>query len=119
MKNLSIKAYNRNTYVSRLSGGNKQKVSFAKWTACGSDVIIMDCPTRGVDVSVKQAMYGIINQMKQEGKAILLISEELSELIGMSDRIVIMSDKNRNAKIVKEFERSADLKQTDIINYML
>ena len=57
--------------------------------------------------------------MKQEGKAILLISEELSELIGMSDRIVIMSDKNRNAKIVKEFERSADLKQTDIINYML
>lgn len=119
MKNLSIKAYNRNTYVYRLSGGNKQKVSFAKWTACGSDVIIMDCPTRGVDVSVKQAMYGIINQMKQEGKAILLISEELSELIGMSDRIVIMSDKNRNAKIVKEFERSADLKQTDIINYML
>lgn len=119
MKNLSIKAYNRNTYVYRLSGGNKQKVSFAKWTAAGSDVIIMDCPTRGVDVSVKQAMYGIINQMKKDGKAILLISEELSELIGMSDRIVIMADKNKNAKIVKEFERSADLKQTDIIEYML
>ncbi len=119
MKDLSIKAYNRKTYVYKLSGGNKQKVSFAKWTACGSNVIIMDCPTRGVDVSVKQAMYAIINKMKQEGKAILLISEELSELIGMSDRIVIMADKNKEAKIVKEFERSKDLKQTDIINYML
>lgn len=119
MKDLSIKAYNRNTYVNRLSGGNKQKVSFAKWTAAESSVIIMDCPTRGVDVSVKQAMYAIINKMKQDGKAILLISEELSELIGMADRIVIMADKNKNARIVKEFTRSADLKQTDIINYML
>ena len=119
MKDLSIKAYNRNTYVNRLSGGNKQKVSFAKWTAAESSVIIMDCPTRGVDVSVKQAMYAIINKMKQDGKAILLISEELSELIGMADRIVIMADKNKNARIVKEFTRSADLKETDIINYML
>lgn len=115
IKNLSIKCYSRNTYVNKLSGGNKQKVSFAKWIANGSEVIIMDCPTRGVDVAVKQAMYRIINDMKKQGKAILLISEELAELIGMCDRILIMKDFN----ISKEFERSADLKEVDIIDYML
>jgi ribose transport system ATP-binding protein len=115
IKNLSIKCHSPNTYVSKLSGGNKQKVSFAKWTANKSDVIIMDCPTRGVDVAVKQAMYKIINDMKKEGKAILLISEEMTELIGMSDRLLIMN----NYKVVKEFERSKDLKETDIIEYML
>lgn len=115
IKRFSIKCHSMKTYVSKLSGGNKQKVSFAKWTANGSNVIIMDCPTRGVDVSVKQAMYKVIDDMKKEGKAILLISEELSELIGMSDRLVIMN----NFKIAKEFSRSKDLKQTDIIEYML
>lgn len=119
MKDLAIKAHSKNTYVFRLSGGNKQKVSFAKWTAAKSEVIIMDCPTRGVDVAVKQAMYRIINDMKKQGKAILLISEEMSELIGMADRIEIMNDKNKDAKIVKEFMRSKDLKETDIIDYML
>lgn len=115
IKNLSIKCNSPKTYVSKLSGGNKQKVSFAKWTANGSEVIIMDCPTRGVDVSVKQAMYKIINEMKQQGKAILLISEEMTELIGMADRLIVM----RDFKISKEFKRSKDLKETDIIEYML
>lgn len=119
MKSLSIKANSSKTYVSRLSGGNKQKVSFGKWTAAKSDVIIMDCPTRGVDVAVKQAMYAIISDMKKQGKAILLISEEMSELIGMSDRIEIMNEKNKETRIVKEFLRSKDLKETDIIEYML
>lgn len=115
IKNLSIKCYNRDTYVSKLSGGNKQKVSFGKWLANGSDVIIMDCPTRGVDVAVKQAMYKIIEELKEAGKAILLISEELAELIGMADRIIIMKD----FKVTKEFKRSANLKEVDIIDYML
>lgn len=115
IKNLSIKCNNSGMYVSKLSGGNKQKVSFAKWTAAQSEVIIMDCPTRGVDVAVKQAMYKIIGDMKKQGKAILLISEEMTELIGMSDRLIIMN----NFKIVKEFKRSKDLKETDIIEYML
>lgn len=115
IKSLSIKCHSPRMYVSKLSGGNKQKVSFAKWTANKSQVIVMDCPTRGVDVAVKQAMYKIINEMKNEGKAILLISEEMTELIGMADRLVIMKD----FKTVKEFERSKDLKETDIIEYML
>ena len=110
-----IKCGSGKQYVNTLSGGNKQKVSFAKWTAKGSDVIIMDCPTRGVDIGVKQAMYSLIEQMKNEGKAILMISEELSELIGMSDRLIIMKD----FEVTAEMERSADLKQTDIIEYMI
>ena len=84
-------------------------------TAKGSEVIIMDCPTRGVDIGVKQAMYSLIELMKKEGKAILMISEELSELIGMADKMIIMKD----FKVTKEFMRSPELKQTDIIEYMI
>lgn len=112
---LRIKCGSGKQYVNTLSGGNKQKVSFAKWLAKDSAVLIMDCPTRGVDIGVKQAMYALIDQMKHEGKAILMISEELSELIGMADRIIIMKD----YQVTKEFERSADLKQTDMIEYMI
>ena len=112
---LEIKCRNGNQWVSTLSGGNKQKVSFAKWIAKGAEIIIMDCPTRGVDIGVKQAMYGLIDQMKQEGKAILMISEEMSELIGMSDRLIVMKD----SKIAKEFKRSASLSETDVIEYMI
>jgi ribose transport system ATP-binding protein len=110
-----IKCGSGRQYVSTLSGGNKQKVSFAKWMARASQVVIMDCPTRGVDIGVKQAMYALIEQMKREGKAILMISEELSELIGMADRIIIMKD----FAVSREFTRSAELKQTDIIEYMI
>lgn len=112
---LRIKCHSGKQLVNTLSGGNKQKVSFAKWYAKDSDVIIMDCPTRGVDIGVKQAMYTLIEQMKKEGKAILMISEELSELVGMADRILIMKD----FKVTKEFMRSPSLKQTDIIEYMI
>ncbi len=110
-----IKCASEKQWVNTLSGGNKQKVSFAKWTAKNSDVLIMDCPTRGVDIGVKQAMYQIIAEMKRQGKAILIISEELTELIGMSDRLVIM----RDFAVQKEFLRSPDLKETDIIEYMI
>ena len=112
---MRIKCHSGKQLVNTLSGGNKQKVSFAKWYAKGSDVIIMDCPTRGVDIGVKQSMYMLIEQMKKEGKAILMISEELSELVGMADKILIM----KNFEVTKEFMRSPDLKQTDIIEYMI
>lgn len=112
---LSIKCNSSKQYVSTLSGGNKQKVSFAKWMANDSEVIIMDCPTRGVDVGVKQSMYQIMEEMKKCGKAIVMISEELTELIGMSDRLIVMKD----FKITRQFNRSADLKQIDIIEYMI
>ncbi len=111
----SIKCGSGKQWVNTLSGGNKQKVSFGKWTAKGSEVIIMDCPTRGVDIGVKQSMYALIEQMKRDGKAVLMISEELAELIGMADRLLIMKD----FEVTKEFTRSPDIKQTDIIEYMI
>lgn len=112
---LSIKCSSRNQLVQQLSGGNKQKVVFGKWIGCGSEVLILDCPTRGVDIGVKQAMYQLMVKLKREGKAILLISEEMPELMGMSDRILIMKD----GEIKKEFMRSKDLSDADIIGYMI
>lgn len=115
IRRFRIKCAAGSQWVSTLSGGNKQKVSFAKWMAKGSDIIIMDCPTRGVDVGVKQFMYQVIMEMKQAGKAILMISEELSELIGMADRLLIMKD----FKIAKEFKRSPELSPVDMVDYMV
>ena len=113
--NFRIKCNNGKQWVNTLSGGNKQKVSFSKWTAKKSDVLIMDCPTRGVDIGVKQFMYHVIDEMKKEGKSIILISEELAELIGMADKIIIMKD----FEVTHEFMRSPDLKETEIIEYMI
>lgn len=115
VENLSIKCSDINQDVSVLSGGNKQKVVFGKWIGCESEILILDCPTRGVDIGVKQAMYQLMTKLKNEGKSILMISEELSELLGMSDRIIIMKD----GKITKEFERRKDLTDAQIIGYMI
>jgi ribose transport system ATP-binding protein len=112
---LSIKCADRDQQVSQLSGGNKQKVVFGKWIGRGSEVLILDCPTRGVDIGVKRAMYQLMTELKNEGKSIIMISEELPELMGMSDRLIIMKD----GRITKEFERSADLSDTEIIKYMI
>lgn len=113
--NLSIKCTDKDQYVSALSGGNKQKVVFGKWIGRGSEILILDCPTRGVDIGVKQAMYQLMYNMKKEGKSIIIISEEMSELIGMSDRLVVMKD----GRIMKEFPRSNKLSEADIIQYMI
>lgn len=115
MVDLSIKANSSQDLISTLSGGNKQKVSLAKWIGNNSEILILDNPTRGVDIGVKQFIYQLMYQMKLEGKSILMISEELPELIGMSDRILIMKD----GKINKEFTRSEDLTQEQIVKYMI
>lgn len=112
---MQIKCFSPEQPVSELSGGNKQKVVFAKWIGYGSQVLVLDCPTRGVDIGVKQMMYSLMYKMKNEGKTIIMISEELSELIGMSDRLLIMKDGN----IAKEFLRNPELSDADIIGYMV
>lgn len=112
---LSIKCAGMNQYVAALSGGNKQKVVFGKWIGRGSEILILDCPTRGVDIGVKQAMYQLMYKMKKEGKSIVIISEEMAELIGMADRLIIMKD----GEIKKEFSRSRTLSESDIIQYMI
>lgn len=115
IEDLSIKCSGAEQLTSQLSGGNKQKVVFGKWIGCGSEILILDCPTRGVDIGVKQSMYQLMMQLKNEGKSILMISEELPELMGMSDRILIM----KNGSVTKEFLRSSELTDAEIIKYMI
>ena len=98
-----------------LSGGNKQKVVLARWVGKDSDLIILDSPTRGIDVKVKADIYAMMNDMRKRGKSIIMISEEIMELLGMADRILIMKD----GKINGEFLRSPDLKDTDLIDNMI
>ena len=115
IEDLLIKCAGKNYKVNTLSGGNKQKVVFGKWMASDAEILILDCPTRGIDVGVKAAMYQLMYEMKKAGKSILLISEELSELIGMSDRIIMMKD----GKITAERNRADGLSEHDLINYMI
>jgi len=112
---LSIKCQNAYQPVRALSGGNKQKVVFGKWCADDADILILDCPTRGVDIGVKAAMYELIYEMKKNGKSIIMISEELPELMGMSDRLLIMKD----GKISGEFFRTDGFDDRKLIEYMI
>lgn len=99
---LSIKCASIDQDVQYLSGGNKQKVVFGKWVGRDCDILILDCPTRGVDIGVKAAMYQLIYKMKQEGKSIVMISEELPELIGMCDRLLIIRDGVKAGEFARE-----------------
>ena len=92
VKKLSIKTPSIKTPIQSLSGGNQQKVIISRWLANDPDVLIMDEPTRGIDVGAKYDVYKIINRMADEGKAVLVISSELPELLGICDRIYIMSE---------------------------
>ncbi len=114
-ESLSIKCVGVKQNCAELSGGNKQKVAYGKWIASKADILIMDCPTRGIDIGVKAAMYNLMYQFKKEGKAIVMISEELPELIGMSDRMLIMKD----GRITHEVLRSPDVKDSQLIDYMV
>jgi len=99
---LSIKAYSSMQLVSKLSGGNQQKVVIAKWLAANPKILILDEPTRGIDVGAKAEIYALIDQLANQGIAIILISSELPEILGMSDRIIVL----REGKQVSEFSRS-------------
>lgn len=115
VEEMSIKCATINQQVKFLSGGNKQKVVFSKWLGRQSEILILDCPTRGIDIGVKASMYRLMEQMKAEGKSILMISEELTELIGMSDRLLILKD----GSISCELRRDETFDENTVINYML
>jgi ribose transport system ATP-binding protein len=88
--------------VKFLSGGNQQKVVIAKWLFSDVDILIMDEPTRGIDVGAKYEIYLLMNELVEEGKSVILISSELNEIIGLSDRVVVMRDGRINALLNKE-----------------
>lgn len=112
---MQVRMRGTSQYVSQLSGGNKQKVVIARWIGRDSDILVLDSPTRGIDVGVKADIYALMNDLRNKGKSIIMISEEMQELIGMSDRILIM----KNGKINGEFFRSEDLGEEDLIQKMI
>lgn len=92
VKKMNIKTPSSKTLIKSLSGGNQQKVLIGRWLANNPDVLILDDPTRGIDVGAKYEIYCIIAELAKEGKSIIMISSEMGELIGMSDRIMVMCD---------------------------
>lgn len=112
---LQVKMNHIRQYISELSGGNKQKVAICKWLANDSEIFLMDCPTRGIDVGVKANIYLLMQELKKQGKSIIMVSEELTELIGMSDRIVILKD----GECSGEFLRHNKPSEQEIIRTML
>ncbi|MBQ7370530.1 MAG: sugar ABC transporter ATP-binding protein [Blautia sp.] len=114
-RGLEIKMRDTDQYVMELSGGNKQKVALAKWLGFGADIFILDCPTRGIDIGVKSNIYQLMIQLREAGKSIIMISEELAEVIGMSDRVIILKE----GKISGEFKREQQLTELMLIDYMV
>jgi ribose transport system ATP-binding protein len=92
IKRLHIKTQSSSTLVRNLSGGNQQKVVIAKWIGIGLSVLILDEPTRGVDVGAKREIYQLMNELTERGVAIIMVSSELPEVLGMSDRIVVVHE---------------------------
>ena len=109
---LRIKTPSVNQLVGNLSGGNQQKVAVAKWLASESKILILDEPTRGIDVGAKQEIYDLINQLTQEGLGIIMISSEMEEIMGMSDRMLVMAEGNVVGELQKE-----EFSQDKILRY--
>jgi ribose transport system ATP-binding protein len=114
-KELDIRVSDVNHLCLTLSGGNRQKVVLSKWLARNTDIFIFACPTRGIDVGAKSQIYRLMEKLKSQGKAILMISEELPELIGMSDNIMIF----KGGEIVKTFKRSEQPSEEEIVANMV
>ncbi len=89
---MNVKAPNLDTPISSLSGGNQQKVLIARWLLTNPDILILDEPTRGIDVGAKYEIYTIIQSLAAQGKSIIMISSEMPELLGVSDRIMVMCE---------------------------
>jgi len=97
-----------------LSGGNQQKVVLSKWIYADPDVLILDEPTRGIDVGAKYEIYTIINSLAAQGKAVIVISSELPELIGLCDRIYTLNEGRLTGEVARE-----DAKQETLMRYMM
>ncbi|NGP45132.1 sugar ABC transporter ATP-binding protein [Bacillaceae bacterium SIJ1] len=102
IKRLTIKTESASTEAKNLSGGNQQKVVIAKWIGIGPKVLILDEPTRGVDVGAKREIYQLMNELTERGVAIIMVSSELPEILGMSDRIIVVHEGTIAGELSKE-----------------
>lgn len=99
---LEIKVPSLRSEVSSLSGGNQQKVVVAKIMAADLSIIFFDEPTKGIDVAAKSEIYALMDDMCQEGKSIVMISSDMEEVLGMSDRIVVLSEGEKAGELEKQ-----------------
>jgi methyl-galactoside transport system ATP-binding protein len=112
IKKLQIKTPSMKQHISNLSGGNQQKVIVSRWLANDPDVLIMDEPTRGIDVGAKHEIYEIMNDLVKQGKAIIMISSEMSELLGMADRVCVMC----NGRLTGEIHAPEEMTQEHVMS---
>ena len=110
---LKIKTPSFDQKVKNLSGGNQQKVVLSKWLASGADILIFDEPTRGIDVGAKHEIYQLMDRLVQEGKSIIMVSSEMEELLGMSDRIVVLHE----GSLAGSIENRDEFSQEKIMAY--
>ena len=111
VESLKIKISGQDQPAGNLSGGNQQKVVLAKWLAGHADILVFDEPTRGIDVGAKYEIYLLMNRLVEEGKAVIMISSELPEILGMSDRILVMHE----GQVKGEITNVAGTTQEDIL----
>ncbi len=111
-ESIRIKTPSIEQKIKNLSGGNQQKVIIARWLASEPDLVIFDEPTRGIDVGAKSEIYTLVNTLVEDGKAVLMISSEMEEVMGMSDRIIVLCE----GRISGELDRK-DFKQETIMNF--
>lgn len=117
MKRLNVRAPGPSTTCRSLSGGNQQKVVFAKWLARGVRILVLDDPGRGLDVGAKEDVYALMREIAARGGAVLLVSDNLPELIGLSNRIIVLRDGMVSA--VVEAPRDAKPREVDVVSAML
>lgn len=111
---LRLKYANLGQATKNLSGGNQQKVVLSKWMFSNPEILILDEPTRGIDVGAKHEIFQIINQLAEQGKAVIVISSELLEVLGLSDRIYVMDKGRIKAELSKE-----EASQEKIMSYIV
>ncbi|MDQ1147858.1 ABC-type sugar transport system ATPase subunit [Bacillus sp. SORGH_AS 510] len=104
---MKVKTPSQKTAIGSLSGGNQQKVIIGRWLLTKPDILLLDEPTRGIDVGAKFEIYQLINELAAEGKGIIMISSEMPELLGVTDRILVMSN-GKAAGIVETAKTSQE-----------
>ena len=113
IEKLRLKTPSMKEHIANLSGGNQQKVIVSRWLANDPDVLIMDEPTRGIDVGAKHEIYEIMVDLAKQGKAIIMISSEMAELLGMSDRVCVMC----NGRLTGEITEKEEMSQANVMQF--
>ncbi|PIF14544.1 ABC transporter family protein, partial [Enterobacteriaceae bacterium JKS000233] len=114
MSDLKLRPLNIEKPIGTLSGGNQQKVIIGRWVAADADVFLFDEPTRGIDIGAKSEIYNLIEKLAQQGKAIVVVSSEMTEILRVSDRVLVM----REGKITRELQ-GAEITEENIASFAI